>query len=56
MPVEFRCKDAGATCEAEFTARTEDELYAEVKRHLEEEHDIDNVTQTLGSYVRSLIH
>lgn len=55
MPFEFRCEDAGTTCDAEFRGRTEDELYAAVERHLEEEHDIENVTGTLGSYVRSLI-
>lgn len=55
MPFEFRCKDAGASCDAEFEAGTEDELYAEVERHLEEVHEIKDVTETLGSYVRSLI-
>lgn len=55
MPYQFRCEDAGARCDAEFEALTEDELYAEVERHLEEVHEIENVTETLGSYVRSLI-
>lgn len=55
MAVEFRCEDAGAQCDAEFRAMTEDELLAEVKRHLEEVHEIETVTETLGTYVRSLI-
>lgn len=55
MPHEFACVDAGAKCDARFRARSEDEVMAEVERHLEEVHEVQPVSETIRSYVRTLV-
>lgn len=52
---EFSCAAAGATpCGWRTRASTEEELLAEVERHLREEHHVAHVTETLKKYVAAV--
>lgn len=54
MP-EFSCAAAGAdSCGWKASATSEDELVAEVARHLKERHDVQHVSNTLAKYAAAV--
>ncbi|MBW3591721.1 MAG: DUF1059 domain-containing protein [Actinobacteria bacterium] len=49
--MEVRCADVGAdTCNARFTAETQEELVRQLARHLREAHNVPTPTQTFMTY------
>jgi predicted small metal-binding protein len=55
MPLEFRCADAGAVCNRRFVADTQDELLAQVAAHLQEEHNVQKISQTLANFAVEIV-
>lgn len=52
---EFRCKDAGAACDARLWAPDKEELMRQVARHWKEVHRVEKPTQTIMSYLERMV-
>jgi len=53
--MEFRCVDAGASCNGHFKAASREELRRQVAEHLVKKHKIKSETQTIMNLVDKLI-
>ncbi|MGH8991211.1 MAG: DUF1059 domain-containing protein [Acidimicrobiia bacterium] len=55
MPYEFACADAGCVCAAAWTESTPDAVVAKVAAHLQAEHNVHTISNTLANFVLSAI-
>ena len=55
MPYEFACADAGCTCAAAWSESTPDAVVAKVAAHLQADHNVHTISNTLANFVTSAI-
>ena len=55
MPYEFACADAGCTCAARWSEPSPDAIVAKVAEHLQQQHKVKTISNTLANYVTSAI-
>jgi predicted small metal-binding protein len=55
MPYEFACADAGCVCAAAWTESSPDAVVAKVAAHLQAEHKVHTISNTLADFVRSAV-
>ena len=53
---EFYCRgDAGAECDAEFTATNKTDLMSQIREHVIRDHGIENPSKTILDYLASTV-
>ena len=55
MPYEFACADAGCTCPASWSEPSTDALVQKVAAHLQQEHHVKTISNTLANFVKSAV-
>ena len=55
MPYEFACADAGCTCDAKWSEPSADAVVQKVAAHLQQQHNVRTISNTLASYVTAAI-
>lgn len=55
MPYEFACADAGCTCPARWSEESPDVVVQKVARHLQQQHDVKTISNTLANFVKSAV-
>ncbi len=55
MPYEFACADAGCTCAASWSEQTPDALVAKVAEHLQQQHNVKTISNTLANFVKAAV-
>ena len=55
MPYEFACADAGCTCAAKWSEASPDAIVAKVAEHLQQQHNVKTISNTLANYVTAAI-
>ena len=55
MSYEFACADAGCTCSAAWSEQSPDAVVAKVAEHLQKQHNVKIISNTLANFVQSAI-
>jgi len=55
MSYEFACADAGCTCPAAWSEQSPDAVVAKVAAHLQQQHNVKTISNTLANFVKSAI-
>lgn len=55
MPYEFACADAGCVCSAAWSETTPDAVVGKVAAHLQAEHNVHTISNTLANFVLSAV-
>jgi len=55
MAYEFACADAGCTCAAAWSEQSPDAVVAKVAEHLQAQHNVKIISNTLANFVKAAI-